>query len=222
MRSKRSAAALEADVQVRKRDRDDVDATSRAARDCATPRMRLPTPSGCSGSTATALDRLTAEFRAGKATVEVIGKARADKAAAETALAAADGCPRQPQGRSPTRRLPTSAESALAAARAERSALAALLEKSRIRAPLTGVVLRLEAKVGEIVAPSPELALAVIGDTAHLRVRTEVDERDAGKVRIGQFADDYLRQLRRQNLQGQDRPHLAVVVRRRGSARAAC
>jgi HlyD family secretion protein len=36
------------------------------------------------------------------------------------------------------------------------------------------------------VAPSPELALVVMGDLSGLRVRAEVEERDVNKVRNGQ------------------------------------
>jgi HlyD family secretion protein len=82
--------------------------------------------------------------------------------------------------------LPTRLEAALAAARAELSLAEAALERTRIRAPGDGTVLQLNAKVGEVAAPSLENPLAVLGDVTALRVRAEVEERDVAKVRAGQ------------------------------------
>lgn len=83
---------------------------------------------------------------------------------------------------------PTQAEFALITARARLSQSMAALERTRIRAPVDGTVLRVPAKVGEIAAPSPEVVLMVIGDITGLRVRAELDERDVGKLRVGQRA----------------------------------
>ena len=83
---------------------------------------------------------------------------------------------------------PTRLEAALTAGRAELSLAEAALERTRIRAPSTGTVLQINAKVGETAAPSPENVLVVVGDTASLRVRAELEERDIGKVRVGQTA----------------------------------
>jgi HlyD family secretion protein len=49
-------------------------------------------------------------------------------------------------------------------------------------------VLQLYAKVGETVVPSPESPLVVVGDVSSLRVRAEFEERDIGKVKVGQGA----------------------------------
>jgi HlyD family secretion protein len=81
---------------------------------------------------------------------------------------------------------PTRLEASLAAARAELSLAEAALERTRIRAPSDGNVLQINARIGEIVAPSPENVLVVIGDVSSLRVRAEFEERDIGKVRAGQ------------------------------------
>jgi HlyD family secretion protein len=83
---------------------------------------------------------------------------------------------------------PTRVEAALAAARAELSLAEAALERTRIRAPSAGSVLQLHARVGETAAPSPEAPLVVLGDVTSLRVRAEFEERDIGKLRIGQTA----------------------------------
>lgn len=83
---------------------------------------------------------------------------------------------------------PSRIESALSAARSEVAIADALLDKTRIRAPRAGTVLEVNAKDGEIVAPSPELPLIVLGDLSSLRVKTEVSEGDVSKIKVGQQA----------------------------------
>jgi HlyD family secretion protein len=81
---------------------------------------------------------------------------------------------------------PSSAESAVSAARTEVRLAEALLDKTRIRAPLAGTVLQVNAKAGEIVAPNPEVPLIVMGDMSSIRVKAEVDEGDISKITVGQ------------------------------------
>lgn len=83
---------------------------------------------------------------------------------------------------------PNRAESAVSAARTEVRMAEALLDKSRIRSPISGTVLQLNAKAGEVVSPSPETPLFVIGDMSLVRVKAEVDEHDFDKIKIGQKA----------------------------------
>ena len=78
-------------------------------------------------------------------------------------------------------------DTALTIARAELAAAQAQFEKTRIRAPLAGTILYLPVRVGETVAPSPERALVVLADISSLRVRADLDERNAAKVSLGQF-----------------------------------
>ena len=66
------------------------------------------------------------------------------------------------------------------------TAAVAALERTRIRAPLTGTVLQVQAKVGEMAVPSSEHPLVLLGDVTALQVRAELDERDFVKVRVGQ------------------------------------
>lgn len=80
---------------------------------------------------------------------------------------------------------PNGLESALQAARTNVAVTEALLEKTRIRAPIAGTILQLSAKVGEMVAPSPDQPLAAIGDMSLVRLKAEVDEHDVSKIKIG-------------------------------------
>jgi HlyD family secretion protein len=80
---------------------------------------------------------------------------------------------------------PNRLESALQAARSDISVAEALLEKTRIRAPVDGTVLQLPAKAGEMIAPSPDQALVVLGDMSVVRLKAEVDEIDVSKIKVG-------------------------------------
>jgi HlyD family secretion protein len=84
--------------------------------------------------------------------------------------------------------LPNALEAALIAARSDVTLAETVLDKTRIRAPIAGTVLQINAKVGELVAPSPELPLIVMGDMSIVRVRAEVDEADVGKIKKDQRA----------------------------------
>jgi HlyD family secretion protein len=94
------------------------------------------------------------------------------------ALAAINQDPDTPQ--------PTAPDLALAVARAQLAVAQAALEHTRIRAPVAGTVLQVTAKAGETAALAADATLVVIGDLSGLRVRAEVDERDLGKVKVGQ------------------------------------
>ena len=81
---------------------------------------------------------------------------------------------------------PNRLEAGLIAARSEVTLAESLLDKTRIRAPIAGKVLQINAKLGELVAPTPELPLVVMGDMSIVRVRAEVDEPDVAKIKLGQ------------------------------------
>jgi HlyD family secretion protein len=83
---------------------------------------------------------------------------------------------------------PGRAESAVSVARTEVRMAEALLDKTRIRAPTAGTILEMNTKVGEIIAPSPDQPLVVMGDMSAVRVKAEVDEGDVAKIKIGQKA----------------------------------
>ncbi|HEY6334171.1 MAG TPA: efflux RND transporter periplasmic adaptor subunit [Blastocatellia bacterium] len=63
---------------------------------------------------------------------------------------------------------------------------AEMADKCKIRAPISGTILRCDMKAGETVStvfPKPIITMA---DTSKMRVRAEVDERDIGRVFPGQ------------------------------------
>ncbi len=109
---------------------------------------------------------------------KAVQAARSDLDAARVALAAVKAKPDMP--------LETRLESSLAMARAELSSAEIALERTRIRAPASGTILNMIGKEGETAVPSPESALLIFGDLSSLRLRAEVEERDAAKVRVGQ------------------------------------
>ena len=134
-----------------------------------------------------ALDRLIAAKRTGTAS-------EADVTNARSALARAQERLEQQRTRlqklkaAPDAPLPSRTEAALGVARAQWTIAQEAVEKTRIRAPITGTVLQVQAKIGEIASPSSPEPLAVLGNRSHLRVRAEIDERDIGKIAIGQRA----------------------------------
>jgi len=81
---------------------------------------------------------------------------------------------------------PNRLEAALIAARAELTLAEEMVEKMRLRAPLSGSVLQIHAKPGELAMPAAEQVLIVMGDLSVMRVRAEVDEQDVAKIKRGQ------------------------------------
>jgi len=64
----------------------------------------------------------------------------------------------------------------------------ALLNKTIVRSPIDGIVLRKHVKPGESVAAGSNTPIVTLGDTAGLRVRVDVDEADIGKIQVDQRA----------------------------------
>ena len=64
----------------------------------------------------------------------------------------------------------------------------ARLDKTVIRAPIAGVVLRKRLKAGESVTPESMTGIVTIADTSSLRIRVDIDETDVAKIREGQAA----------------------------------
>jgi HlyD family secretion protein len=80
------------------------------------------------------------------------------------------------------------AEAEVALARAQLAEARAYYEKSFVRSPINGTVLRRIRRAGEQVTEMGDTPILSIGDLAHLRVRAEVDEADIGLLRLGQHA----------------------------------
>lgn len=64
----------------------------------------------------------------------------------------------------------------------------AVLEKSLVRSPVSGVILSKLRHAGEQVTEMGDTPIVLVGDTSLLRVRAEVDEADIAQVRVGQGA----------------------------------
>ena len=62
------------------------------------------------------------------------------------------------------------------------------LEKTIIRAPISGVILRKRLKDGESVSPENQTGIISLADVSAIRVRVDLDERDVAKVRANQTA----------------------------------
>ena len=82
------------------------------------------------------------------------------------------------------------AEANLKLAEAKLAESRALLEKTYIRSPIDGTVLRRHHREGESVSNSASTPdpIFTVGDTSALRVRVDVDEADVSKLSLGQPA----------------------------------
>ncbi len=80
------------------------------------------------------------------------------------------------------------AEAALALARAQLAEAEALLEKTIVRAPFDGTVLKRYRNAGETVSDKGDTPIVSFGDDSRLRVRVDVDETDVGRLRRGDRA----------------------------------
>jgi len=80
------------------------------------------------------------------------------------------------------------AEAAAASARAQLAEARAYLQKTYIRAPIDGVILRKLRHTGESVSTQFDSPVIVMSDDSILRVRLDVDEADVSKLRVGERA----------------------------------
>ena len=177
-------AAAVADASVRERERND-DNVRGLAQERRTAEDAVATAERALFGARQAFDDALKEKRAGNGSEDSVTTARTNLDEAEKKLAderanlasvnAKAGMP-----------LPTRNESALAVARAKLSSAELGVEKTRIRAPSDGSVLNVIAKEGEIAVPSPDNTLLMFGDLSALKVRAEVEERDAAKIHVGQ------------------------------------
>jgi HlyD family secretion protein len=176
-----------AEAAVRKRERDTTEASGKPAQDRRIAEDAVASAERQLVQAREEVDRLLKAKRSGSGDEASLEKARdaVNKAkdkleqarVSQRKALAADNLP-----------APSRPEAALVAARAELSVVDAALERTRVRAPSAGTILQINAKAGETVAPSPENVLFVIGNLSSLQVRAEIEERDIGKVRVGQAA----------------------------------
>ena len=80
------------------------------------------------------------------------------------------------------------AQAGLTLAAAQLAESEALLEKTVVRAPFDGMVLKRFRKAGETVGDKGDTPIVSFGDASRLRVRVDVDETDVARLRIGQRA----------------------------------
>jgi HlyD family secretion protein len=121
----------------------------------------------------------------GVASREVMDQLRTNVAAAEARRAALNErlgllqAPPRDEDVAIARARLAGAEAALAEAKAR-------FERSQVRAPIDGLVLRRYRRTGETVGDNPPTPIARIGDVTHRRVRADIDEADVARVRVGQ------------------------------------
>ncbi|MBK6920044.1 MAG: efflux RND transporter periplasmic adaptor subunit [Deltaproteobacteria bacterium] len=77
------------------------------------------------------------------------------------------------------------ADAQIAVAEARLEAIDAAIEKSYVRSPVAGTVLRRFRRQGETVGTQPPTVLFVVGDLSHRMVRAEVDEVDVARIHEG-------------------------------------
>lgn len=107
-----------------------------------------------------------------------VALARREAAAQRSALVAAEARDDERQR----------ATSEVERARAQLAEAQAWLEKTVVRAPIGGSVLRRKLKSGESVSSGAGNPIVVLGDCSRLRVRVDVDEADVARLRVGQDA----------------------------------
>jgi len=131
-----------------------------------------------------AFDRAAIAKRTGGGSDGDLAAARAALTAAEQAAAQKQAALHKIEAASDTP-LPTQTEGALNVARAELRLALVELDNTAVRAPIASTVLQVNAKAGELAAPTAPRPLLSLGDVSALRVRAELDERDLGKVKLG-------------------------------------
>ncbi|MCB1513809.1 MAG: efflux RND transporter periplasmic adaptor subunit [Hyphomicrobiaceae bacterium] len=177
-------AAAEAETEVRRRERDDESKATGLALDRRKVADATEEADRALFKARQDLDGRLAALRVGGDTTILVNlrqavkdaeKAVEDKRAELATVNGKEGMP-----------LPDRLEAALTQARSDLRLAYQALERTRVRAPSGGTVLRVDAKVGELAGPSSPLPLVTFGDLTQMKVRAEVEERDIGKVRLGQ------------------------------------
>lgn len=77
------------------------------------------------------------------------------------------------------------ADAQIAVAQARLRAIDAMIERSYVRAPVAGTILRRHRRQGETVGTQPPTPMFVIGDLSRRMVRAEIDELDVARIHQG-------------------------------------
>jgi HlyD family secretion protein len=80
------------------------------------------------------------------------------------------------------------AEAQVDVARAARDEAQAQMDKTAIRSPIDGTVLRVTRHAGELISTFMDTPIVTMGDVSQLFVRADVDEADVGKISAGMAA----------------------------------
>jgi HlyD family secretion protein len=177
-------AVAEAQVAMRKRARDDRSGSRRSlnrrkAEDAVADAERA------FADARAALDKATTDLRKGGGSQESVTAAQETLTKRIATLDKERDDLREMKADSDTP-LPNRNEGELNIGRAELAAAEQAVEKTKIRAPIAGTILQVQAKPGELATPSPDQPLLVMADLSKLRVRAEVDERDVAQIHVGQ------------------------------------
>jgi HlyD family secretion protein len=175
-------ASAEAQVAMRRRARNDQAPSGRAG-DRRRAEDAVADGEKAAVEAQSAFDKAALERRAGRASDAGLEAARSVLSRAQDRLRQLRADLRKLESDTP---LPTQTEGQLNIARTELWAAEATSEKLAIRAPVAASVLQVNAKPGELAAPSAAQPLVLLGDISALRVRAELDERDFGEIKIGQ------------------------------------
>lgn len=176
-------AKVEAEVNLRKRGRANPpppkEAHRRNVEDAAADQAQMVVEAR------SAVDRAEAARRTGtgsddglKAAIAALSKAREQLTQRQTELA-------RFEADTPSV-VPTELEAKLAIARIDLRGAQAALDNLTIRAPISGTVLQLGIRAGEVASPAVPQPLVVLGDLSRLRVRAELDQRDVDLIKPGQ------------------------------------
>jgi HlyD family secretion protein len=178
-------AAQRAEVAVRERERNEKSAGKAASRRKA--EDAVADAEDALEDARAAFDNAAITKRAGKGSDVTVSNARAAWTSAQDNLLHQREELQRVENESETP-LPTQSEGQLDVARSELRASIAELQKLIVRAPAASTVLQVNAKVGELAAPSSAQPLILLGDLSKLRVRAELDEQDVGKIKQGDKA----------------------------------
>lgn len=148
----------------------ELDAARAIARDRATMRDRAESLAG----------------RAAMAAAELDGARNASAAAQATESAAASRVALLREGTRGEDR--AKAAAAVAAAEAQLAQARTALSWTELRAPIDGIVVRRLVETGEQVTTVPPTVSFVLADLGRLQLRTEVDEADVARIRVGERA----------------------------------